>query len=57
MNTIPDSYFYNKISLQISRCDTAEKENRSCHVTFYSFRKVLQVMLIVQLDQAMPKKH
>lgn len=26
MNTIPDSYFYNKISLQISRCDTAEKK-------------------------------
>ena len=26
MNTIPDSYFYDKISVQISRCDTAEKK-------------------------------
>lgn len=26
MNTIPDSYFYNKISIQIGRCDTAEKK-------------------------------
>ena len=25
MNTIPDSYFYDKIVLQLSRCDTAEK--------------------------------
>ena len=26
MNTIPDSYFYDKIALQIGRCDTAEKK-------------------------------
>ena len=26
MNTIPDSYFYDKISVQIGRCDTAEKK-------------------------------
>jgi len=26
MNTIPDSYFYDKISTQIGRCDTAEKK-------------------------------
>ncbi|MHA1957616.1 MAG: hypothetical protein ACW968_11895, partial [Candidatus Thorarchaeota archaeon] len=26
MNTVPDSYFYNKISIQIGRCDTAEKK-------------------------------
>jgi len=26
MNTIPDSYFYDKISVQLSRCDTAEKK-------------------------------
>ena len=25
MNTIPDSYFYDKIAIQIGRCDTAEK--------------------------------
>ncbi len=26
MNTVPDSYFYDKISIQIGRCDTAEKK-------------------------------
>ena len=26
MNTIPDSYFYDKISVQLGRCDTAEKK-------------------------------
>lgn len=26
MNTIPDSYFYDKIAIQIGRCDTAEKK-------------------------------
>lgn len=26
MNTIPDSYFYDKISIQIERCNTAEKK-------------------------------
>ena len=26
MNTIPDSYFYDKISIQLGRCDTAEKK-------------------------------
>ena len=26
MNTIPDSFFYDKITIQISRCDTAEKK-------------------------------
>ena len=26
MNSIPDSYFYDKISIQIGRCDTAEKK-------------------------------
>ena len=26
MNTIPDSYFYEKISAQLARCDTAEKK-------------------------------
>ena len=26
MNTITDSYFYDKISVQIGRCDTAEKK-------------------------------
>jgi hypothetical protein len=26
MNTVPDSYFYNKIVIQIGRCDTAEKK-------------------------------
>ncbi len=25
MNTVPDSYFYDKIAIQIGRCDTAEK--------------------------------
>ena len=26
MNTVPDSYFYDKIVIQIGRCDTAEKK-------------------------------
>ena len=26
MNTVPDSYFYDKITIQIGRCDTAEKK-------------------------------
>ena len=26
MNTLPDSYFYDKIAIQIGRCDTAEKK-------------------------------
>ena len=26
MNTIPDSYFYDKIVIQLGRCDTAEKK-------------------------------
>ena len=26
MNTIPDSFFYDKITIQIGRCDTAEKK-------------------------------
>jgi hypothetical protein len=26
MNTVPDSYFYDKISIQIERCNTAEKK-------------------------------
>ena len=26
MNTLPDSYFYVKIAIQIGRCDTAEKK-------------------------------
>jgi len=26
MNTVPDSYFYDKISIQLGRCDTAEKK-------------------------------
>jgi hypothetical protein len=26
LNTVPDSYFYDKIAIQISRCDTAEKK-------------------------------
>ena len=26
MNTVPDSYFYDKIAIQIGRCDTAEKK-------------------------------
>jgi len=26
MNTVPDSYFYSKIIIQIDRCDTAEKK-------------------------------
>ena len=26
MNTIPDSYFYDKIAVQLGRCDTAEKK-------------------------------
>jgi len=26
LNTIPDSYFYDKIAIQIGRCDTAEKK-------------------------------
>ena len=25
INTVPDSYFYDKIAIQIGRCDTAEK--------------------------------
>ena len=26
LNTVPDSYFYDKIAIQIGRCDTAEKK-------------------------------
>jgi hypothetical protein len=26
LNTVPDSYFYDKITIQIGRCDTAEKK-------------------------------
>jgi len=26
MNTVPDSYFYDKIVIQLGRCDTAEKK-------------------------------
>jgi hypothetical protein len=26
LNTVPDSYFYDKIVIQIGRCDTAEKK-------------------------------
>ena len=26
MNTIPDSYFYDKVIIQLGRCDTAEKK-------------------------------
>lgn len=26
MNTVPDSFFYDKITIQIGRCDTAEKK-------------------------------
>jgi|TARA_B100001250_G_scaffold202108_1_gene173292 hypothetical protein len=26
MNTIPDSYFYDKVTVQLARCDTAEKK-------------------------------
>ena len=27
MNTVPDSYFYNKIVIQIGRCDTADRKS------------------------------
>jgi hypothetical protein len=26
LNTVPDSYFYDKIIIQVGRCDTAEKK-------------------------------
>lgn len=26
MNTVPDSYFYDKLAIQLGRCDTAEKK-------------------------------
>ena len=28
MNTIPDSYFYDKVIIQLGRCDTAEKKTK-----------------------------
>ena len=43
LNTIPDSYFYDKIVIQLGRCDTAEKKTEVASAPNTRLEKIIEI--------------
>jgi hypothetical protein len=56
LNTIPDSYFYDKIVIQLGRCDTAEKKTKLLLLLIHDWKRS-SVTLIVRSNPVMLQKH